>query len=120
MTGETIHAFALAPAFRQQGGRRLQPGKPLPRRFAQLAYDLHGQCLHTRDVCQSSLNVKRAASAGIAGCDRADPVFSPLDTEFEIRCSKSLAAKERKEHKDNPFRPLFFAIYAFFRGYTSA
>jgi hypothetical protein len=29
------------------------------------------------------------------------------------------AAREHKEHKDNPFRPLFYAIYAFFRGYTS-
>ncbi len=59
MTGKTKHPFALTPAFRQQGGRRLQPGKPLPRRLAQLAYDLHGQCLHIRNVCQSRLNVKR-------------------------------------------------------------
>jgi len=30
-----------------------------------------------------------------------------------------LATKERMVHKDNKFRPVFFAIYAFFRGYTS-
>jgi len=30
-----------------------------------------------------------------------------------------VAAKERKERKDHPFSLRFFAIYAFFRGYTS-
>jgi hypothetical protein len=30
--------------------------------------------------------------------------------------SQVLAAKERKERKDHPFRLHFFAIYAFFRG----
>lgn len=28
-----------------------------------------------------------------------------------------LAAKERKEHKDDPFGLIFFALYVIFRGY---
>jgi len=44
---------------------------------------------------------------------------APAQMNFREVVAGFLAAKERKEHKDNPFRPLFFAIYAFFRGYTS-
>jgi hypothetical protein len=61
MADEPEYSLGLTTTLRETGGRALEAGKPLPRRFAQLAKDIDRRCFHQANKRQRAKRVKRGA-----------------------------------------------------------